>query len=199
MHQIIQRQGVLLAEMTDLQRLLLSAQPTADKAPAQGPRVARDLVGTRWNEVAARGAVGVLARYAAARKQLTYTDLHDELVSAGGEKNIGMMQKYARALDRICLASAASETVVPPLTVLVINMRTRKPSSGFNGHLAAWLRKAGRTDLALAVEKAGLERLAPQDAIDFATEAVFTFNNWHGVIAELGLTGDPATDMARAL
>jgi hypothetical protein len=114
------------------------------KEASMGPspkKLPHDLVGIKWNEKAARGAVGVLVRYAGSSRHetLTYTDLHNELVKAGGDKDIGMMQKYAKPLDRICRALAEIRTqtgqVVPPLTVLVVNMRSRQPSPGLNLHL----------------------------------------------------------------
>jgi hypothetical protein len=202
---ILDRQEILMAEMSDLMRCMRAAVVSMDKAPLsqQHRQVARELIGARWNERAARGAIGVLVRCAIRRTTLTYTDLHHKLVEAGAEADIGMMQKYARPLDRICLALSdlgkRTGQTVPLLTVLVVNMRSHKPSPGLNFHLEAWLRAVEREELAATVAAAGPTGPAPQEAIDFATRAVFDFTDWNNALAAVGLTGDPLSDMARAL
>jgi len=200
--QILDRQEALVVEMSALLRSMRAALPLTDKSPSSLPnkRVAPRLVGTHWNKRIARGSVGVLLRYAAMRKKLTYTELHNELVGAGAERDIGMMQKYALPLDHVCLALADTGGigghVVPLLTVLVINKRSLQPSPGLNRHLKAWLDAIGRTETAATVD---LTSQASLELIDFATKAVFDFTDWDAVLAAIGLSGDPATDMGRAL
>ncbi len=199
--QTIDRLAATAAEMVVLiDQLRTGLAATAKTSPPlPRPSLSRVLIGTKWNQRAARGSVGVLFRYQARKTDLAYSDLHQELVAIGAEANIGMMQKYARPLDRINRALAEVSPQIPPLTVLVMNMHTRQPSAGLNPHLARWLRATGHDDLAAEVDAVGMEALAPRATVDLVKKAVFDFPDWKNVIAALGLTGDPATDMARAL
>lgn len=40
---------------------------------------------------------------------------------------------------------------------------------------------------------------APREIVEIAQEAVIAFPDWSAAVAAIGLTGDPAADMARAM
>lgn len=164
--------------------------------PAPLPRLAASLAGGRWTERTARAAVGILVHHARTRAVLTYGDLHREVVKAGGQSDVGTMQKYSSPLDRICTAFAAVGSaggpIVPVLTTLVINGRDKLPSPGVNPHVRNWLHALGEHGQA---DQIPLGTVMRKDQFDHAVKSVFDYGGWDEAIRSIGLSGDPAFDL----
>jgi hypothetical protein len=184
-----------LSQAATLSRQLRTAL-AAGAPPPPLPPLARPLVGSRWTERTARAAVGILVRHARAGTLLTYTDLHREVAAAGGPDDVGALQKYKAPLDKICEAFKdayqRTRVLVPLLTVVVVNARTRLPGGGTNQHLRLWLDESGITHSGL---DASSSDPMPKPLFDIALKAVHDYKGWDEAVASLGLTGDPARDM----
>lgn len=198
-----------LAEAAAISQRLHAMLGAATPPPPTRPPLARSLVGDVWAARAARGTVGVLVEHiqSGQKSNLAYGDLHKILVSHGAKDAVGSMQKYAKPLHRICLSfrdlTERTGQPVPLLTVLIVNGRTGLPGSGsdlktgINEHLFVWLKAVGRDDLTAKIptdEKGEV----PPELFDFAREAVFAYRQWDEAVQAIGLSGNPATDMARA-
>lgn len=197
--EIIEQIDTHLAQATALSRELRAAL-AAQAAPPPLPPLASALSGSRWTERTARAAVGVLVRHARAGTLLTYMDLHREIAAVGGPNDVGALQKYRGPLDKICIAFAEAyertHVLVPLLTVLVVNARTRLPGGGTNPHLKLWLQRSGNGQAASKSIATSADPM-PQPLFDLALKAVNDFRGWDDAMASLGLTGDPTTDMQR--
>lgn len=105
------------------------------------------LAGDSWATRTARLALAILAANPQVR---TYGELHDAVVAAGGEADIGTMQKYAYPLGRIgqaiLLVAEEMGAPVPPIEALVVNAKTQLPGQGIDGFLKEYLNAVGRDE-----------------------------------------------------
>jgi hypothetical protein len=152
--------------------------------------LAEELQDDSWSGQAARLALPVLIDIARSGKPstITYTELHEKVVDRGGQANVGKMTKYAFPLGRI--ATAMERLEVPPLTSIVVRGATGLPSSGINAFIVQHLGLDGASAKALEVSTSAVRR----KIVGQLWDEVFSYRKWPDVMADLGITGDPAYD-----
>ncbi|TWA73717.1 hypothetical protein FBZ83_1299 [Azospirillum brasilense] len=105
------------------------------------------LAGDSWATRTARLALAILATDPRIR---SYGELHDDVVAAGGDPDIGTMQKYAYPLGRIGqaigLISEEMGKPVPPIEALVVNAKSQLPGKGIDGFLRDFLKAENKAE-----------------------------------------------------
>jgi hypothetical protein len=177
-----------LAGLLDARRR--EPHPKSPKIAKQAPTtpLAKEVSEDTWTGRTARLALPILIEYANNAKQLTYTQLHEAVVARGGQANIGKMTKYAFPLG--CIATAMTRLELPPLTSIVVRRSSGLPSSGIDNFIVEHLNltreraKAFKDDYEVR-----------REIVNQLWSEVFSFKSWTEVMAELGITGDPAYDV----
>jgi hypothetical protein len=160
---------------------------TAKKGPTTP--LAEELSDDTWTGKTARLALPILIGIAKSGKPstITYTVLHEKVVTLGGKAEMDKMTKYAFPLGRI--ATATQRLKLPPLTSIVVKRSSGLPSSGIDGFIINHL------DLNRERAKALEEDIdVRRNLVTRLWDEVFAYKEWPAVMARLGLTGDPAYD-----
>jgi hypothetical protein len=157
-----------------------------------GP-LASSLADERWAGETARLAMPILIDIAKAGKimQITYGDLHTQVIARGGKSDVGTLAKYAHPCGRIARAAEeASDLIgddVPPLTAIVVNGTTGLPSAGIDGFLRNYLGRSETSGWAKSPSKR-------RAAIETIWNDIFNYTRWDEVQSAVGLTGNSAYD-----
>ncbi|NUB12943.1 hypothetical protein GAY28_09605 [Azospirillum brasilense] len=142
------------------------------------------LAGNSWAPRAARLALAILA---ADPRVQTYGELHDAVVAAGGDPNIGTMQKYAYPLGRIgqaiLLVSEEMGQPVPPIEALVVNAKTQLPGKGIDYFLKEYLTAMDRREDARNLR---YETCRPEIIVRIHAD-VIAFQSWDEVLRLAGV------------
>jgi hypothetical protein len=166
-----------------------SKSPKIAKQAPKSP-LAEELADDTWTGQTARLALPILIEIAKSGKHqtITYTQLHEKVVARGGKPNMGKMTKYAFPLGRI--ATAMERLELPPLTSIVVKGSTGLPSSGIDGFIINYL------DLNRERAKALKEDVdVRREFVTSLWDEVFGYKKWPAVMAQLGITGEPAYDL----
>lgn len=145
------------------------------------------LEGDSWTKRTARSGFPILVEYVRNRREITYGEWDDQIVSRGlGSHVMAVQYGYpAGSIGDACEAYTKKTGVpVPQINLMVVNASTRVPGSGANSYFSRFCasflnRDINPKELSVREKRALIER---------AHEEIFDFPSWHDVLNACGLT-----------
>ena len=144
------------------------------------------LEGDSWTKRTARSGFPILVEYTRNRREITYGEWDDEIVSRRlGSHVMAVQYGYpAGTIGDTCEAySERTGVPVPPINLMVVNASTRVPGSGAN----SYCRRFCATFLNQTVNPKELSLREQRALIERAQEEIFDFPSWNDVLEACGL------------
>ena len=144
------------------------------------------LEGDSWTKRTARIGFPILVEYARTRREITYGEWNNEIVTRKlGPKGSPRLYGWpAGSIGDACEDYAAKTGVpIPPINLIVVNENTRMPGSGAD----SYFRRYCANRLGRDVNPGNLNSREKRALIDIAKKEIFDFPSWGDVLAACGL------------